>query len=52
MYSSLAIAAAALTVCDLGASDTRDADRKALRGNETQWNQDFAAKDAGKLTER
>jgi uncharacterized protein (TIGR02246 family) len=51
LLGSLAIAAAALTACDRGATDTRDADSKALRDNETQWNQDFAAKDAGRLSE-
>jgi uncharacterized protein (TIGR02246 family) len=51
LLCSVAMAAAALIACDLGAPDTRDADAKALRDNETQWNQDFAAKDAAKLTE-
>ena len=51
LLCSLAMAAAALTACGVGTVDTRDADAAALRENETQWNQDFAAKDAGKLTE-
>src|SRR5438093_7499939 len=29
--------------------DTRDADVKALKDNETQWNQDYVSKDADKL---
>lgn len=32
-----------------GAPDTHDADVKALQDNEAQWNQDWVAKDAGKL---
>ena len=31
------------------AADTRDADVKALRDTEAQWNQDYASKDAGKV---
>ena len=38
-----------LTSCNATPPDTRDADAKALRDNETQWNQDFASKDAEKL---
>jgi uncharacterized protein (TIGR02246 family) len=30
-------------------ADNREADTKALRDNETQWNQDFVSKDAEKL---
>jgi len=37
-----------LTGCAQSAADTT-ADVKALRDNEAQWNQDFAAKDAEKL---
>ena len=37
-----------LTACNQ-APDTHDADVKALQDNETQWNQDWAAKDADKI---
>ena len=47
-------AAAAMSLllvgCNATATDTREADIKALRDNETQWNQDFVSKDAEKLT--
>ncbi len=43
----LAAAAAALAVT--GWSQTRAADVKAIKDNETQWNQDFAAKNVDKL---
>jgi hypothetical protein len=36
------------TACNQ-AADTHDADVKALKDNETQWNQDFASKDSDKL---
>jgi uncharacterized protein (TIGR02246 family) len=35
--------------CNQTAPDTHDADVKALKDNEMQWNQDYAAKDADKL---
>jgi uncharacterized protein (TIGR02246 family) len=37
-----------MTACNQ-APDTHDADVKALQDNETQWNQDWAAKDADKI---
>lgn len=47
--------ALAMTACNqapapmAAAPDTHDADVKALGDNETQWNQDWAAKDADKI---
>ncbi len=42
--------ALALASCSQSVGDaTHDADAKALRDNETQWNQDFASKDVEKL---
>ena len=38
-----------LAGCAQTPPDTREADTKALKDNETQWNQDFASKDAEKL---
>ena len=38
-----------LTGCTSAPPDTHDADVKALMDNETQWNADFAAKDAAKI---
>jgi uncharacterized protein (TIGR02246 family) len=38
-----------LAGCSQSAADTREADAKALRGVEAQWNQDYAGKDAAKL---
>lgn len=35
--------------CSQNAPDTREADAKALKDLETQWNQDFASKDVDKL---
>jgi uncharacterized protein (TIGR02246 family) len=46
---SAGLVALLLTGCNPATPDTRDADTKALKDNETQWNQDFAAKDAAKL---
>ena len=40
---------ALLTACNQTGADTT-ADAQALKDNETRWNQDFAAKDADKLT--
>jgi uncharacterized protein (TIGR02246 family) len=37
-----------VTACNQ-ATDTHDADVKALQDNETQWNQDFASKDSEKI---
>jgi uncharacterized protein (TIGR02246 family) len=42
-------AATVLTLLVTGCSDTHDADLKAIRVNDIQWNQDFAAKDVAKL---
>ena len=47
VFCAIAIALA-LTGCNQ-MPDTHDADVKALKDNETQWNQDFAAKDVEKL---
>jgi uncharacterized protein (TIGR02246 family) len=44
-----AVLAMLLTGCSETTADTRDADTKALKALETQWNQDFASKNAGKL---
>jgi uncharacterized protein (TIGR02246 family) len=41
--------AMALAACNQAMPDTRDADAKALRDDETQWNQDWASKDVEKL---
>jgi uncharacterized protein (TIGR02246 family) len=38
-----------LTGCTRTAPDTREADAKALKDNEVQWNQDFVTKDAAKI---
>ena len=35
--------------CNPPASDTRDADVKALKDNEAQWNLDYTSKDADKI---
>jgi uncharacterized protein (TIGR02246 family) len=45
----VAVLGVLLTGCNPATPDTRDADVKALKDNETQWNADFAAKDADKL---
>lgn len=42
-------AALLLTGCNPAPPDTRDADMKALKDMETQWNQDFVSKDTSKL---
>jgi uncharacterized protein (TIGR02246 family) len=44
-----AIVALLLTVSIQAAPATHDADVKALKDNETQWNQDFVSKDVEKL---
>ncbi len=46
-----AITAATFTMyaCQSAAPDTHDADVKALEDLETQWNQDWASKDAAKI---
>ena len=50
-FASLcSVAAIALMVTACNQADTHDADELALHANETQWNQDFAAKDADKIT--
>ncbi len=38
-----------LAGCSQPAPDTREADAKALRDLETQWNQEYVSKDPGKL---
>src|SRR5215467_5455248 len=44
------IAAMALTISACNSTpDTHDADVKAVQDNETQWNSDWAAKDADKI---
>jgi uncharacterized protein (TIGR02246 family) len=43
------IAAFLLTACNQPPADTREADAKALKDLEAQWNQDFVSKDAAKL---
>jgi len=51
-YAACLAATAALALMMVGCAataDTRDADAKALRDNETQWNQDFASKDLEKM---
>ena len=55
MKQFIAVCAAAaisllLVGCNATATDTREADMKALKDNETQWNQDFVAKDVEKLS--
>jgi uncharacterized protein (TIGR02246 family) len=42
-------AALLLTGCAQQAPDTHDADVKAIKDTEAQWNQDYAAKDAAKI---
>ena len=44
-----ALIAMMLSGCNQTAPDTREADAKALRDNEAQWNQDLAAKDVEKF---
>jgi uncharacterized protein (TIGR02246 family) len=44
-----AIALATLTGCNQAPPDTHDADVKAIKDNEVQWNADWAAKDLDKL---
>jgi uncharacterized protein (TIGR02246 family) len=43
------LAALLLTGCNQAMPDTREADAKAIRDTETQWNQDWAAKDVDKI---
>ena len=43
------VAALLLAACNPPATDTREADAKALRDLETQWNQDYVSKDVEKL---
>src|ERR1043166_1443693 len=47
--SSAAVVALVLISCNQPAADTRDADMKALKDNEAQWNLDYASKDSEKL---
>ena len=42
-------AALFLSACSQSAAGTADADAKALKDLEAQWNQDFVSKDVGKL---
>ncbi len=44
-----AMTALAITLTACTQPDTHDADVKAVQDNETQWNADFAAKDADKI---
>ena len=44
-----AIVAVLLTGCSSTPPDTREADARALKAVEAQWNQDFVSKDADKL---
>src|SRR5690242_3648702 len=44
-----AVAVMMLTGCNQAMPDTHDADVKAIRDNETQWNADWVAKDLEKL---
>ena len=44
-----AIVALLLTGCSPATPDTREADTKALKDNETQWNQEWVSKDVEKL---
>jgi len=46
---SSALLGLVLTGCSQMAPDTREADIKALKDNETQWNQEYVSKDAEKL---
>jgi uncharacterized protein (TIGR02246 family) len=49
-FASLcAVAAVGLMIAACNQADTHDADVKAIQTDETQWNQDFASKDADKL---
>ena len=45
----ISVLALFLAACSQTAPDTRETDIKALKDNETQWNQDFLSKDAAKL---
>ncbi len=47
--SGLALAALLLTGCSQTMPDTREADAKAIKDNEVVWNQDWAARNVGKL---
>ena len=49
LLSTTILVSLLLTGCSESAPDTRAADAKAIKDVETQWNQDFAAKDAEKL---
>ena len=46
---ALAALAGTLTACNQASAGNHDADVKALQDSETQWNQDYAAKDATKI---
>jgi len=48
-FCALAALASTLTACNAPTAN-HDADVKAVQGTEVQWEQDFAAKDAAKLT--
>jgi len=55
LFCGAAAMALAMTACNqappaaTAPPDTHDADVKAITDNETQWNSDWAAKDAGKI---
>src|ERR1700726_2142649 len=48
-WCSIAVLGLFLMACNEATPDTRDADSKALKDNEAQWNQDWASKDVEKL---
>jgi uncharacterized protein (TIGR02246 family) len=48
LCAATAIALSAIA-CNQTPPDTRDADATAIKANETQWTQDWAAKDADKI---
>jgi uncharacterized protein (TIGR02246 family) len=52
MLAALCVSSAmGLMLMGCGQPDTHDADVKAIKDTETQWNKDFAAKDAVKLVD-
>jgi uncharacterized protein (TIGR02246 family) len=48
-WGACGLAALMMTACNQAPPDTRDADVKVIKDNETQWVQDWAAKDVDKL---
>lgn len=49
VFSTAALALFLVSCTETAATTNTDADVKALKDNEAQWNQDFASKDASKL---